>query len=122
MDVDEQLDWWQNAVIYQVYPRSFMDSNGDGEGDIPGIISKLSYIANLNVDAIWLSPFYKTPNNDGGYDISDPREIDTRFGTLDDVKKLITKTHEHNLKIIFDLVPNHFSSEHSWFKAAINSI
>ena len=113
--------WWRNAAIYQVYPRSFQDSNGDGEGDLRGVISRLDYLKELGIDAIWLSPFYRTPNNDGGYDVADPREVDPRFGTMRDAEDLIEAAHVRNLKIIVDIVPNHFSTEHVWFKAALNS-
>jgi alpha-glucosidase len=113
--------WWKDAVFYQIYPRSFFDSNGDGEGDLPGITSHLDYVHDLGVDAIWLSPFYSSPNKDGGYDVSDPRSVDPRHGTLTDAKKLIARAHELNLKIIIDVIPNHFSSEHLWFKAALDS-
>ena len=111
--------WWRDAVIYQVYPRSFRDSNGDGEGDLQGVIAGLPYLADLGIDAIWLSPFYKSPNKDGGYDVSDPRDVDPRFGTLSDAKELIQVAHSHGIKFIADIVPNHFSSEHSWFKEAL---
>jgi alpha-glucosidase len=113
--------WWQEAVIYQIYPRSFFDSNGDGEGDLPGITQKLQYVADLGVDAIWLSPFYTSPNKDGGYDVADPRDVDPRFGNLADAKLMIDKAHELGLKVLVDIVPNHFSSEHEWFKAALNA-
>ena len=113
--------WWQEAVIYQIYPRSFFDSNGDGEGDLPGITQKLQYVADLGVDAIWLSPFYTSPNKDGGYDVADPRDVDPRFGNLADAKLMINKAHELGLKVLVDIVPNHFSSEHEWFKAALNA-
>ncbi len=113
--------WWRDAAIYQVYPRSFRDSNGDGEGDLQGVIEGLPYLADLGVDAIWLSPFYKSPNKDGGYDVSDPRDVDPRFGTLDDAAELIGAAHSRGLKLIVDIVPNHFSSEHEWFKEAIGS-
>jgi alpha-glucosidase len=115
------INWWDNAVIYQVYPRSFKDSNGDGEGDLRGVIEKIPYLQSLGIDAIWLSPFYKSPNKDGGYDVSDPREVDPRFGQLVDAEELIHKAHNSDLKVIFDIVPNHFSSEHIWFKAALES-
>lgn len=113
--------WWRNAAIYQVYPRSFQDSNGDGEGDLRGVISRLDYLKELGVDAIWLSPFYRSPNNDGGYDVSDPRDVDPRFGTMRDAEDLIEAAHSHGLKIIVDIVPNHFSTEHRWFKEALKS-
>ncbi len=107
--------------MYQIYPRSFQDSNGDGEGDLPGAISRLQYLRDLGIDAIWLSPFYTSPNKDGGYDISNPRDVDPRFGTLSDAAKLINNAHQFGLKVIVDIVPNHFSTEHAWFKEAINS-
>lgn len=114
-------DWWRNAAIYQVYPRSFADSNGDGEGDLKGIIEKIDYIRKLGVDAIWLSPFYKSPNKDGGYDVSDPRDVDSRFGTLKDAELLIKTAHDQGVRVIVDIVPNHFSTEHHWFQAALHS-
>ncbi len=113
--------WWNEAVIYQIYPRSFQDSNGDGEGDLKGITSRLDYVKALGVDAIWLSPFYKTPNKDGGYDVADPRDVDPRFGTLEDARKLFEKAHSIGLRVVVDIVPNHFSSEHKWFKEALKS-
>lgn len=113
--------WWRNAIIYQVYPRSFQDTDGDGEGDLRGVIKRLPYLRWLGVDAIWLSPFYRSPNRDGGYDVSDPRDVDPRFGDLATAKELIEKTHDAGLKIIIDIVPNHFSTDHNWFKEAINS-
>ena len=116
----QNKDWWQEASIYQVYPRSFKDTNGDGEGDLKGVISKLPYLKDLGVDAIWLSPFYTSPNKDGGYDVANPRDVDSRFGTLADAVELIEKTHELGLRIIVDIVPNHFSTEHVWFKEALN--
>ncbi|MBU3645876.1 MAG: glycoside hydrolase family 13 protein [Candidatus Nanopelagicaceae bacterium] len=117
----QNKDWWQEASIYQVYPRSFKDTNGDGEGDLKGVITKLPYLKDLGVDAIWLSPFYTSPNKDGGYDVANPRDVDSRFGTLADAVELIEKTHELGLRIIVDIVPNHFSTEHIWFKEALNS-
>jgi alpha-glucosidase len=113
--------WWKSAVIYQVYPRSFFDSNGDGEGDLAGITAQIDYLESLGVDALWLSPFYESPNRDGGYDVSDPRKVDPRFGTLDDFKILVKKCHERNIRVITDLVPNHFSSQHQWFREALAS-
>ena len=111
-----QTSWWEGAVIYQVYPRSLMDSNGDGIGDIPGIISKLDYIKSLGVDAIWISPFFKSPMKDFGYDIADYRDIDPLFGTLADFDILINKAHELDLKIIIDQVLSHTSDQHAWFQ------
>ncbi|WP_102262932.1 glycoside hydrolase family 13 protein [Mesobacillus jeotgali] len=107
--------WWKESVIYQIYPRSFMDSNGDGIGDIPGIISKLDYLKDLGVDLIWLSPVYKSPNDDNGYDISDYREIMDDFGTMADWELLLKEMHDRGLKLIMDLVVNHSSDEHQWF-------
>ncbi|MCH4167808.1 MAG: alpha-glucosidase [Streptococcaceae bacterium] len=107
--------WWQESVIYQVYPRSFQDSDGDGIGDIQGIISRLDYLENLGIDAIWLSPVYKSPNDDNGYDISDYEDIMDEFGTMADMDELIQKAKEKNIKIIMDLVLNHTSDEHAWF-------
>jgi len=113
--------WWRDAAIYQVYPRSFRDSNGDGEGDLQGVIARIPYLADLGIDAIWLSPFYKSPNRDGGYDVADPRDVDPRFGTLADAKQLIEAAHERGIRFIADIVPNHFSSDHIWFQEALNS-
>lgn len=119
MAMTTQLKWWQNAAIYQVYPRSFQDSNGDGEGDLQGVISRLEYLVELGVDAIWLSPFYRSPNRDGGYDVSNPRDVDPRFGALRDAEELIEAAHKHGLKLIVDIVPNHFSTDHPWFQEAL---
>ena len=113
--------WWKNAVFYQIYPRSFFDSNGDGEGDLPGITAKLNHVRDLGADAIWLSPFYTSPNRDGGYDVADPRDVDPRHGNLADAKSLFARARELDLKVLVDIVPNHFSSEHLWFKAALRS-
>jgi alpha-glucosidase len=114
-----QNDWWRDAVIYQVYPRSFADSDGDGMGDLPGITGRLPRLRELGVDAVWLSPFYPSPQNDAGYDVADYRSVDPLFGDLGDADKLIAEAHELGLKIIVDLVPNHTSSEHAWFKEAL---
>lgn len=108
--------WWQNSVVYQVYPRSFQDSNHDGIGDLKGIISRLDYIKKLGADIIWLNPIYRSPNVDNGYDISDYRAIDPTFGSLTDFKELLIKAHELGLKIMMDLVVNHSSDENEWFK------
>lgn len=113
--------WWRDAVIYQIYPRSFRDANGDGEGDLKGITEGLPYLASLGIDAIWLSPIYRSPNNDGFYDVADPRDIDPLFGSLADAELLIKEAHEAGLKVIFDIIPNHFSSNHVWFQAALNA-
>lgn len=117
----QQNPWWRGAVIYQVYPRSLMDSNNDGIGDIPGIIQKLDYIASLGVDAIWISPFFKSPMKDFGYDISDYRAIDPIFGSLDDFDELIKQAHARNIKIIIDQVLNHTSDQHAWFEESRQS-
>ena len=114
--MDHNEHWWQKSVVYQIYPRSFMDSNGDGIGDLQGIISKLDYLRNLGVDVIWLSPFYASPNADNGYDISDYQKIMEEFGTMDDFDELLKEAHQRNLKIIIDMVVNHSSDEHEWFK------
>jgi alpha-glucosidase len=111
--------WWRDAVIYQVYPRSFADSDGDGMGDLPGITGRLPRLKDLGVDAVWLSPFYPSPQNDAGYDVADYRGVDPRFGDLGDADKLIGEAHALGLKVIVDLVPNHTSSEHEWFRAAL---
>lgn len=111
--------WWKRAVIYQIYPRSFMDSNGDGIGDLPGIISKLDYLQNLGVKGIWLSPVYASPNEDNGYDISDYRAIHPDFGTMADMDCLIKDAKKRNIRIIMDLVVNHTSNQHYWFQEAL---
>lgn len=113
--LSESDAWWKSAVVYQVYPRSFMDTNGDGIGDLPGIISKLDYLAQLGIDVLWLSPIFKSPQDDNGYDISDYQDIDPMFGTLADVDELIVEAHKRGIKIIMDLVVNHTSDEHPWF-------
>ncbi len=108
-------EWWKSAVIYELAPISFQDSNGDGKGDLPGLFSRIEYLAWLGVDALWLTPIYKSPFRDFGYDISDFRSIDRTFGSLDDMDRLIAKLHELDIKLILDLVPNHTSSDHEWF-------
>jgi alpha-glucosidase len=110
--------WWRDAVVYQVYPRSFADSDGDGLGDIPGIRERLPHLVELGVDAVWLSPFYPSPLLDGGYDVADPRDVDPRLGTVDDLRGLVEDCHASGLKIFVDVVPNHFSWDHAWFQAA----
>ena len=111
--------WWHDSIVYQIYPRSYMDSNNDGIGDLRGIISKLGYLRDLGIDVIWLSPVYKSPNVDNGYDISDYYDIMDEFGTMDDMKELINKAKEFNIKILMDLVVNHTSDKHKWFIEAI---
>ena len=113
--------WWKNAVVYQIYPKSFQDSNGDGIGDIQGIISRLDYLEELGIDAVWISPMYCSPQDDNGYDISDYQDIDPMFGSLDDMEELIEKAKEKNIRIIMDLVLNHTSDEHRWFLEAKKS-
>lgn len=112
--------WWKEAVVYQIYPRSFMDSNGDGIGDLRGILSKLDYLKALGVDVIWLSPIYKSPNDDNGYDISDYTDIMDEFGTMSDFDLLLDEMHKRGLKLMMDLVVNHTSDEHSWFREALS--
>ncbi|REF31698.1 alpha-glucosidase [Calidifontibacter indicus] len=111
--------WWRSAVIYQIYPRSWADASGDGVGDLPGITAHLPYLRNLGVDAVWLSPFYTSPQADAGYDVADYRDIDPLFGALDDAKTLVSQAHSLGIRVIVDLVPNHSSDEHEWFKAAL---
>ncbi|WP_300011002.1 alpha-amylase family glycosyl hydrolase [Pseudonocardia sp.] len=112
-------EWWRSAVIYQVYPRSFADSDGDGIGDLPGITARLQHLADLGVDALWLSPFYVSPMADAGYDVADYRDVDPIFGTLADAEKMIAEAKELGLRVIVDLVPNHTSDAHAWFRAAL---
>lgn len=110
--------WWTNAVVYQIYPRSFQDTNGDGIGDLKGITNRLDYLADLGVDVLWLSPVYKSPQDDNGYDISDYQSIDPLFGTLEDMDELLAEAHKRGLKVVMDLVVNHTSDEHAWFQAS----
>jgi len=112
-------NWWKEAVFYQIYPKSFMDSNGDGIGDIRGIISKLDYLKDLGVDAIWLSPVYDSPQDDNGYDIRDYRKIDQSYGSMDDFRELLDEVHKREMRLIMDLVVNHTSDEHEWFEQAL---
>ena len=117
----KHTDWYKDAIIYQIYPRSFCDSNNDGMGDIQGIISKIDYLKNLGINCIWLSPVYDSPQEDNGYDISDYYSIYKPFGTMDDLRELINKLHENGIRLIMDLVVNHTSSEHKWFKEALKN-
>ncbi|HET8583300.1 MAG TPA: glycoside hydrolase family 13 protein [Jatrophihabitans sp.] len=111
--------WWADAVFYQIYPRSFADGNGDGTGDLIGIREHLDHLVDLGVDALWLSPFYRSPMADGGYDVADPCDVDPLFGTLADFDSLLAAAHERGLKVTIDIVPNHLSSEHPWFREAL---
>ena len=114
-------EWWRRAVLYQVYVRSFADSDGDGVGDLPGIRSRLGHLADLGVDGLWLTPFYPSPGADHGYDVADYTDVDPRFGTLADFDALVADAHALGLRVVVDIVPNHTSSEHPWFRAALSS-
>ncbi len=114
-------DWWRQGVVYQIYPRSFADSNADGIGDLAGIASRIDYLACLNIDAVWLSPFYPSELADGGYDVIDYRDVDPRIGTLAQFRDLVTALHERGIRVVIDIVPNHTSNKHPWFVAAVNS-
>jgi alpha-glucosidase len=114
-------DWWRQAVVYQIYPRSFADSNGDGVGDLQGIVSRVPYLTSLGIDAVWLSPYYPSALADGGYDVDDYRNVDPRLGTLDDFDQLVAALHEAGIKLIVDIVPNHTSNRHEWFAAALDA-
>jgi alpha-glucosidase len=113
--------WWRDGVIYQIYPRSFADGNGDGLGDLPGIVSKLDYLKELGIDAIWLSPFYPSPDKDFGYDISDYQAVDPRFGTLEDFDRLVAGAHTRGIRVVLDMVMNHTSDQHAWFRESRRS-
>lgn len=113
MNMEKQ--WWKSSVVYQIYPRSFCDSNGDGIGDLEGIRSKLWYLKELGVDVIWLSPVYQSPNDDMGYDISDYRAIMKEFGTMEDYDRMLAEAHSMGIRVMMDLVVNHTSDEHAWF-------
>lgn len=116
------MDWWRGGVLYQIYPRSFFDANNDGVGDLPGIISKLDYVKELGVEGIWISPFFKSPMKDFGYDISDYRDIDPSFGTMDDFDSLLEEAHSRSLKVVIDQVYSHTSDQHDWFKESRQSL
>ena len=118
---EQNMKWWKKAVIYQIYPKSFQDSNGDGIGDLPGIVQRLDYLEDLGIDAVWLSPVYRSPQDDNGYDISDYQDIDPMFGTMADMEELIREAGKHHIRIIMDLVLNHTSDEHRWFREAKKS-
>ncbi len=114
-------EWWRGAAIYQIYPRSFVDSDGNGIGDLPGITARLPYVASLGVDGIWLSPFFTSPMRDFGYDVADYRDVDPLFGTLADFDALVESAHTLNLKIIIDQVYSHSSDQHAWFRESRSS-
>ncbi len=117
----DERDWWRSAVVYQIYPRSFADGNGDGVGDLAGIRGHLDYLVSLGIDAIWLTPWYRSPWADGGYDVADYRQIDPRFGTMADAEALIHDAADRGIRTIIDIVPNHVSDQHPWFQAALAS-
>ena len=115
----EMTEWWQHGIVYQVYIRSFADGNADGQGDLAGLRTRLDYLAELGIDAVWINPWYDSPMRDGGYDVADYRKIAPRFGTVDEATQFIAEAHERNIKVIADLVPNHTSSDHAWFQEAL---
>ncbi len=118
---NSQEPWWKSAVVYQIYPRSFADANGDGVGDLPGVIAHLDYLQELGIDAVWLSPFYPSPMKDFGYDVSDYTDVEPVFGTLADFDALVEQAHARGIKVVIDWVPNHSSNQHAWFKASSSS-
>jgi alpha-glucosidase len=118
---DDEATWWRQAAVYQVYPRAFADSDADGMGDLPGVTSRVPYLSGLGIDAVWLSPFYPSALADGGYDVDDYRDVDPRLGTLDDFDTLVAALHDAGIKLIVDLVPNHTSDRHAWFREALAS-
>ena len=118
-DTPSERPWWASSVVYQIYPRSFADGNGDGTGDLIGVRKRLDHLVDLGVDAIWLSPFYRSPMADGGYDVADPCDVDPIFGTLEDFDALLADAHDRGLKVTIDIVPNHFSDQHAWFQAVL---
>ncbi|MDT5111906.1 MAG: alpha-glucosidase, partial [Mycobacterium sp.] len=115
----ELRTWWSNAVFYQAYPRSFRDSNADGVGDLDGVTDNLDYLARLGIDALWLNPVMVSPMADHGYDVSDPRDVDPLFGGIEALDRLVGAAHARGIKVTMDLVPNHTSSQHPWFQAAL---
>jgi len=121
MALSKDPDWWRQAAIYQIYPRSFKDSNGDGLGDIKGITSQAKYLKSLSLDAVWLSPFFPSPLADGGYDVADYRNVDPRLGTLKDLDEMVKALHAEDIRVFVDIVPNHSSDKHEWFQEALAS-
>ena len=119
MSFNDDPQWWRSAVVYQIYPRSFADADGDGTGDVRGMIDKLDYLSELGIDAVWVSPWYPSPLADGGYDVSDYRDILPEFGTLAEADDFIARAHALGLRVLIDLVPNHSSDEHPWFQQAL---
>ncbi len=115
----DRRPWWRTAVVYEVYLRSFADSDGDGLGDVNGLRGRLSHLVDLGVDAVWITPWYPSPMADGGYDVRDYRDVDPRFGTLADADGLLAEAHAAGLRVLIDLVANHTSNEHPWFRAAL---
>ena len=114
--------WWKESIVYQIYPRSFKDSNGDGIGDLNGITEKMDYLQKLGINVLWLSPVYQSPNDDNGYDISDYQGIMDEFGTMEDFDRMLAAAHEHGIKLVMDLVVNHTSDEHPWFIESQKSV
>ena len=121
LDPSQQHTWWKEAVIYQIYPRSYADSDGDGVGDLRGIIQHLDYIQSLGVDVVWLNPIFPSPNDDNGYDVSDYTAIMSDFGTMQDFDELLAGMHQRGIRLILDLVVNHSSDEHAWFQESRKS-
>src|ERR687890_333951 len=119
--ITEDPEWWRQAVVYQIYPRSFADSNGDGVGDLAGVTSRVPYLASLGVDAVWLSPFYPSALADGGYDVDDYRNVDPTLGTLADFDAMVRDLHDAGIRVMVDIVPNHTSNRHAWFREALAS-
>src|SRR4051795_1818586 len=119
--MSQDPEWWRQAVVYQIYPRSFADSNGDGVGDLAGVTSRVGYLADLGVDAVWLSPFYPSALADGGYDVDDYRDVDPVLGSLADFDDLVSQLHGAGIKVVIDIVPNHTSDRHAWFREALSS-
>ena len=120
--VKRDHNWWKNSIVYQIYPRSFQDTNGDGIGDLKGIIRRLDYLSELGVDVIWICPVYDSPNHDNGYDVRDYFSILKEFGTIHDIKQLIEECSARSIKVLMDLVVNHTSDEHAWFQASRSDI